>query len=770
MKKIFLVMVTLLIGCATAEVRPPSQGATISGQSKEARRTTTEEPEKTIHEYLEEQKASPVLDPEQTISEEALRYFRQANQAEDDQAAIDLLKRAIEADPYYHAAYYLLGIVYWRTNQLAFAEKELEAACSIKPRFSKTHKMLGWLYQELGDFPKAIRKFETVLELHPQDTEARVSLLISKGKDYRNKRDYERAIEYFRQANELAETGSGAALFGIALIHSELQEFENALETLRRLRYGMLGHEKDLAKGFRLYKRMYEANKKDPVFLQSYAYLYYLRHDPKSAIKYFLDAIKIDESKFRCHYALGHSFFVCHEGAKAIEYLERAISKQPDNYDVLGWLGMLYEADGDSDKVIRVYQKRIQIRPGHTTDYYKLATAFHSKGNYEKAREYAMKAIALKEDHVDALLIVGNTYKEERNFAEALRSYRRALELYSKKKEGNDQDIGRIQATMGELYEELDMLDDSLESYSEAYEKLGYSYIEDKIAGIYLKQEKYSKATAMYQKRAKEAPRNSRTHFNLAYAYFKNGKTREAIKEFEKALDLEPGNYRAHYNLGVAYMKLGSETDVERSLIHFKKYIELTKNVEDERRSRKHAISRIAAREFPLKLRKLKGQRGNVGALASLLLMRFDYNRGNNQFLKGIKETRYENYRNIVNPEVFVAESTFEALENDIKAIKTTDSSIQEVIDRLEKAVMLCIEGIRIHNQGYYVSKKDYKGEFERGFAKIKIADGYFGGVLKGLQYLMKKYESYFSEYEVELLSLDIDYYSSKYKNRKMNQ
>jgi len=579
--------------------------------------------------------------------------------------------------------------------------------------------------------------------LKPEDTYT----LLLLAKVYRDKKEYKGALKCLKRANDLTGSGHPSALFEMAMIYSEMQEFGNALNLFKRIDKLSINYEGP-DEGLTIYKRIYEPNKKDPSFLQGYAYLYYLRRDYKNTIKYFLNSLKIDKSEFRCNYALGMSFFYTGEFGKATEYLEKATKEEPDNYDVLMMLADLYTFFNPKypnyNKAILTYQKAIQIKPDNAELYNKIGEAFCYKKDYKKAKNYAMKAISLNKECAEAFRTLGDIYKGERKFEDALKSFEKAVGLYSKQG-AYDQSIGCVQYSIGKVYEELRRYDEALVRYNKAYQRLGLPSIENKIARIYLNQEKYPEAIAIYEKMVKENPKDSVFHFGLADAYFKDGQTREAIKEYEKVLELEPGTYHVHYNLGLAYMKLGSETDVEKSLLHFKKYIALTK-----------------VKEFQLKLKELRKQEGNIGALASLLLMRFDYNKGSDQFTKGIKETKYEHYEYKASPDVFVAEGTLEALAKDIKKVKADDSNIQEVIHKLNKAVLLRAYGIKIHNLRYHRLKKDYSGASERGFAKIKVADSYFLEALKRIQQLMNRYKNFFSEYEIELLSNDINYYATK--------
>lgn len=741
---------------------------------------------KTIDEYLKKQKTSKELEPEETISEEASSYYKKAIEkatgpeapapgapapapekpAEGfipllgtaNQEAIELFKKAIKADPYYHAAHYVLGLSYLQTNQLELAEKELITANSIKPLFSDGHSDLGEVYYKLGKLSNAISEYKRALELEPDKPYTNLVL----GKAFREKKEYETAINHFKRANELIESGYPQAQFEMAMTYSEMKQFVKALDTLRQIDNTYFFYE-GLDRGLAIYESIYEVNKKNPIYLQNYAYIYFLKYDYVKAIEFFQDAFKLDESKFRCNYELGKSYYDTVQYTKAIEYLEKAVKQEPGNYNAFMSLGEIYsfglhndKFEPNYDKAIESYKKAIQLKPSDPVAYKEIASTYYYKNDLRAAKEYVLSAISLNKQYAEAFNLLGNINKKEKNYEDALKNYEKALELHQS---------AFVYRDIGNVYEEQEMYDEALKYYQEANKsfKFGkYGICDRDIAGIYLKQKKYPEAISIYKKRVEKFPSIADTHFDLAYAYSESEQTEKAIEEYQRVLELEPQSYGAHYNLGLAYLILGRKEDAERVFFHLKKYLELTKDIKGKEENRKFALSQITAKEFPQKLQRLKMKGGDVGAIATLLLLRLDYNKGNNQFIEGSKETKYEDGRNIVSPDIFVAESTFESLHNDIKKIRTSNAVLQEVIDKFEKAVNLRIEGIKTSSQAFYILKKDYKGEYEKGIAKIKVADSYFLDFLKSLQQVMKKYKDHFSETEIELLSGDISYYSPK--------
>lgn len=68
-------------------------------------------------------------------------------------------------------------------------------------------------------------------------------------------------------------------------------------------------------------------------------------------------------------------------------------------------------------------------------------------------------------------------------------------------------------------------------------------------------------------------------HYNLGVAYAQAKLYDEAITEYEKSLEFDPDNADACYNLGMLYE--AAESDLEKAVINYKKYLELNPTAED---------------------------------------------------------------------------------------------------------------------------------------------------------------------------------------------
>lgn len=747
---------------------------------------TKEVTQKELDEYLKYQKNSTELKPEDTIFEYALNYYKQAEEkaggylsvfGTNNQEAIELLKKVINKDPNYHAAHYVLGLSYQLQIQFELAQKELLIANSLKPLYSDGHISLGEVYHKLGKFDEAINEYETAIKLSPDRSWVYYLL----GKTYRDKKEYKKSIEHFVKAIELAKYDFLIAHFELAMTYSEIRDFTQALGAFREIDNTNMGTQYEgLDTGLELYKNIYDANKKNPIFLQDYAYIFFLKGDYENSIKYFSEAIKIDKAKFICNYELGFSYkdvpvdytldnevynrIYAQNLKKAEEYLNKAIKDTSPNYNAVVSLGEIYgntySTDRNTEKAISMYKMALQLKPSDIDSYHALSKLYLDIKNYSDAKEFAMKIISMDSKYKNAYNTLGDIYNEENNYDKAIENYNKYLDL----SKGSSWVLDKI----GRIYEDQELYAVALMKYKEAYEQSKSSkYLSSlhlsNIGRIYRKQKKYSDAIDTYKKIIMDYPNNSSAHFNLALTYRDNNQTENAIAEYQEALKLDPTESNAHYNLGLAYL-IVNPVDKEKVIYHFKKYLDLTKDVKDDDEYRSRAKSFIAEIEFPSKLVKLKKQAGDAGAIASLLLFHSDYNEGNNQLINGLNATKHEDGENIVNSKIFVAESTFESLLVDIRKVKSNDTDIQDIINKFEKAVLQRIDGIKLLSKAFYTKVKDYQGEFEKGKAKVQTADKYYVDVLKALQDVMREYKNNFSEYEVDMLTSDIKYYSEKYK------
>jgi len=80
------------------------------------------------------------------------------------QEAISAWEKAVKIDPEYSNAHYNLGLAYWKVGQSQKAIQELETARKLEPGTPLLYKLLGRLYENQKDYPRAIKNYKLYLE------------------------------------------------------------------------------------------------------------------------------------------------------------------------------------------------------------------------------------------------------------------------------------------------------------------------------------------------------------------------------------------------------------------------------------------------------------------------------------------------------------------------------------------------------------------------------------------------------------------------------
>ena len=78
--------------------------------------------------------------------------------------AILAWEKAVKIDPEYANAHYNLGLAYWKVGESRKAIEELETAVKLEPGTPLLYKLLGRLYENQKDYPRAIKNYKLYIE------------------------------------------------------------------------------------------------------------------------------------------------------------------------------------------------------------------------------------------------------------------------------------------------------------------------------------------------------------------------------------------------------------------------------------------------------------------------------------------------------------------------------------------------------------------------------------------------------------------------------
>ena len=419
----------------------------------------------------------------------------------------------------------------------------------------------------------------------------------------------------------------------------------------------------------------------------------------------------------------------------------------------LNWHYLIY--DPNPIKRAEIFEQAIKHFPSDDWCYRVLGIAYTDQERYYKAKENLNKSIELNPNNHYTYSNFAYVYEKENNFSDAIVNYNKAIKVIEKE---------NLQLN---YKEELEKYEDNLISIGEYHSK---------IANLYTKKKDYDLAIIEYKRAISITPDTTEIlyKFKLASAYFNNKDFIKAIENWDIVFN-KNRDYNAKCNIALSYFNIGGIDNLKKSKKHFSElqnliideseYIELSSEVKNRINIIDTKISRI---EWPDKINELaKSNISLISEIAIIYKLTDSYRDINNLWIEGIKETTPVKEGNIitsynVSSKIFQSESLCDRFKSKISLIETQNSKLKEIKNLWILASETRKEGIKLHSQGYYVKAVNYAGEYERGRAKIYVANQYYADGLKILRSLMQQNINFFSKYGVETLDDMIKYYESK--------
>lgn len=167
-----------------------------------------------------------------------------------------------------------------------------------------------------------------------------------------------------------------------------------------------------------------------------------------------------------------------------------------------------------------LWSNAARVRPTYWAAHYNTGLALLDARRYDEARDSLELASALKPDEADVLDGLGRAYDGIGDTANAVTSFRRAIEINP------------------EMFE--------------SYNNLGT---------IYFKNENYGLAVANFTQALRLKPDATASRFNLGLCYARQRRYSDATQELERVVQATPDDAEAFYELGLAYERMGRRGD-----------------------------------------------------------------------------------------------------------------------------------------------------------------------------------------------------------------
>ena len=239
----------------------------------------------------------------------------------------------------------------------------------------------------------------------------------------------------------------------------------------------------------------------------------------------------------------------------ALLYTRLGLSVGSDRPVMYTLLGDTYEDMKRYDKALDAYGQVPADSPLRSNAEMEIAVSLQRLDRKDEALDKLKQLIAREPKNYDAIVTLGNLYRNNEDYANAAKVYDDAIALITEPVPGH----WRVYYYDGIAHERLKQWDVAEQRFRRALELspeeasvlnyLGYSMIEKKI--------NLTEAMEMVKKAVELKPNDGYIIDSLGWAYFQLGDYEQAVTHIERAVELLPADPIIAEHLGDAYWRVG---------------------------------------------------------------------------------------------------------------------------------------------------------------------------------------------------------------------
>lgn len=274
----------------------------------------------------------------------------------------------------------------------------------------------------------------------------------------------------------------------------------------------------------------------------------------------YRESLAVDKGRVETYHEMAGFFRDIGRTKDAKDVYKQVLTIDPKQRETYFLLGQMYEEERSPTLVIEMYNELLKLYPDDETvaasiiDAYSRALARHPEATiYQEKREEVLGAYEQlskrKKYTANDYWNLGFLYEQVGGFEEAVRYYRKALELQPNHQKALYNLAYSYQAS-GDVKTALELYDRLLHFYP----KFAGAYLN--MGVIYNTMGDSAKAEYMYQKVIRLEPNNAQAYLYLGYLNESTGELREALNDYEKAVEYNPQYSEAYYNMGNVYAAL----------------------------------------------------------------------------------------------------------------------------------------------------------------------------------------------------------------------
>lgn len=242
--------------------------------------------------------------------------------------------------------------------------------------------------------------------------------------------------------------------------------------------------------------------------------------------------------------------------AEAAELLEKSAAKTGGSGGLYSLLGFAYYQSGKTNEAIRANQNAVKVAPEQLAGYQNLAHIYFEQKRTNDALQVLDQAAAQTEASPDFLVALAELYvRLARQSAMPEADARAKILALSDRATAQPLDNPLLSQRIGEFYLGYGETSKAEPIYQQLYKQYPDAPgVRDKLAAIYLREEKREEAARLLEEMRLEKPTDPRNYYFLGGLAFEGKNFDKAADYYKNALQLNPEFEPIYFDLAGAYI------------------------------------------------------------------------------------------------------------------------------------------------------------------------------------------------------------------------
>jgi len=458
--------------------------------------------------------------------------------------AAEMLKKAIQLKPSSSEAHHGLGISYLKQQLYRPAETALRNAVRLAPNDPVIHLDLGHAYLNSKQQAAAIREFEKVITLHPQNVTVAFAAHFNLGLAFQGEQRLEDALRQFAAARRLVPSNLEAQ-YSLCEVYLQLGRTDEAVTAVKGLTalaarealllpriMNLLLEHKKYEELVQLLEELRPDLSASPVLFRGLAIGYSALGRIPDAIR-SLEQILVMEKAAASDYFDLAKLYSSQKDSRSIRLLRKYVELQPNDDEAWETLGVELERLNQLRlEAVEIFKMYANLYPKKVQAHLLLGKAYFNAGSIDQSVEHFEKALQLDSKSPRALIALGQAYKfmgdleKAQDFCEkAVHADSRNIPAYL--------ELGEIRSLQGSHVEAISLIRKAVEfqpALPEPHIRLGKALLGAK---------RYQEARETLETAVRLNSTSLQAHFFLAKAYQGLQDSGAAQKAYERFKELE---------------------------------------------------------------------------------------------------------------------------------------------------------------------------------------------------------------------------------------